>query len=45
VTDRWAVGAALAILGMGGTLLTLYVLSLLMEALKRFAPYDPEREK
>jgi hypothetical protein len=43
VTDPWAVGIALAVLGMGGTLLTLWLLSLLAVLLKRLLPYEPER--
>ncbi len=43
--DTWTVGLALAVLGMGGTLLTLWVLSLLMALLKRLFPYSPENEK
>ena len=45
MTDPWAVGAALAVLGMAGTLLTLGLLSLLTMLLKRLFPYAPEREK
>jgi hypothetical protein len=44
VTDPWAVGAALAVLGMGGTLVTLGLLSLLTVLLKRIFPYSSERE-
>ncbi len=43
--DPWTTGLALAVLGMGGTLLTLGVLSLLMLLLKRLFPYSPENEK
>jgi hypothetical protein len=45
VTDPWAVGTALAVLGMGGTLLTLWLLSFLTMLLKRVLPYTAEREK
>lgn len=45
MTDPWGVGAALAVLGMAGTLLTLLLLSLLTELLKRIFPYAPERER
>ena len=44
MSDPWAVGAALAVLGMGGTLLTLWLLSVLTMLLKRVFPYTPERE-
>ena len=36
-------GLTLAVLGMGGTLLTLYVLSLLAELLKRLFPLEVKR--
>lgn len=42
--DVWAVGATLAILGMGGTLLSLFLLSLLVDVLKRAFPYQPDAE-
>ena len=43
MSDPWADGAALATLGMGGTLFTLALLSLLMALLKRLLPVTPER--
>ena len=45
MTDPLAVGVALAILGMGGTLLSLAFLSLLMVLLKRVFPITPEDTK
>jgi hypothetical protein len=45
VTDPWALGAVLAVLGMAGTLLTLWLLSVLTMLLKRIFPYTPEREQ
>jgi hypothetical protein len=45
VSDPWAVGLVLAVLGMGGTLFTLGLLSLLTILLKRLLPYAPERER
>jgi hypothetical protein len=45
MTDAWAVGSALAVLGMGGTLLTLWLLSLLASLLKRVFPYLPDAEQ
>jgi len=45
MTDPWAVGSALAVLGMGGTLLTLWLLSLLASLLKLLFPYSPDAEK
>jgi hypothetical protein len=43
--DPWAIGFALAILGMGGTVLSLWLISLLIDLLKRVFPYVPESEK
>lgn len=43
--DLWAVGIVLAILGMGGTLVTLLLISWLTVLLKRLFPYAPEREQ
>lgn len=45
MTDALAVGLVLAALGMGGTLFTLWLLSLCIGVLKRLFPYVPEREK
>jgi hypothetical protein len=36
--DKWAFGLTMMIVGMGGTFLTLWVLSLVMDALKKFLP-------
>ena len=41
--DPMTLGLTLAVLEMGGTLLTLYVLSLLAELLKRLFPLEAER--
>ncbi len=43
--DPLTIGVALAILGMGGTLLSLWFISLLIDLLKRVFPYVPENEK
>lgn len=40
MTEPLTLGFTLAILGMGGTLLTLYLLSLLAELLKRLFPVE-----
>ena len=45
MTDPWGVGVVLAVLGMAGTLLTLWLLALLTMLLKRIFPYAPEREQ
>lgn len=42
--DPLALGLTLAILGMGGTLVTLYLMSLVMSLLKRlFPPVEDEQ--
>jgi hypothetical protein len=43
--DPWTIGLALAVLGMGGTVLSLWLISLLIDLLKRVFPYVPESEK
>jgi hypothetical protein len=45
MTDVWAIGFALAILGMGGTFVTLTIISGLIVLLKRVFPYAPEDAK
>ncbi len=40
--DNWTFGITLVVVGMGGTVLTLWILSLLMMALKRVFPYQKE---
>jgi hypothetical protein len=45
VIDPLTTGLALAVLGMGGTLLSLALLSVLVVLLKRVFPYSPENEK
>ena len=39
--DPMTIGIVLALLGMGGTLLSLYLLSLLVSLLKRLFPVEP----
>ena len=43
--DPWSIGAALAVLGMGGTLVSLGLISALIVVLKRALPYSAESEK
>ncbi len=43
--DNWTFGITMLIVGMGGTLLTLWILSLLMGFLKRVFPYKKEGNK
>jgi Na+-transporting methylmalonyl-CoA/oxaloacetate decarboxylase gamma subunit len=42
--DNWTFGITMLVLGMGGTLLTLWILSLLMSLLKWVFPYRKEEE-
>jgi Na+-transporting methylmalonyl-CoA/oxaloacetate decarboxylase gamma subunit len=42
--DNWTFGITMLVLGMGGTLLTLWILSLLMSLLKKVFPYRKEEE-
>jgi Na+-transporting methylmalonyl-CoA/oxaloacetate decarboxylase gamma subunit len=37
-SDKWAFGLTLMIVGMGGTFLTLWVLGLVMDLLKKLLP-------
>jgi Na+-transporting methylmalonyl-CoA/oxaloacetate decarboxylase gamma subunit len=41
--NNWEFGITMLVLGMGGTLLTLWLLSLLMSALKKLFPFREER--
>ncbi len=40
--DNWTFGITMIIVGMGGTLLTLWILSLLMSVLKKLFPLGKE---
>ncbi len=40
--DNWTFGITMLIVGMGGTLLTLWILSLVMSLLKKVFPYQKE---
>jgi hypothetical protein len=42
--DNLTFGVSMVVVGMGGTLLTLWILSLLMLLLKRIFPYKAENE-
>jgi Na+-transporting methylmalonyl-CoA/oxaloacetate decarboxylase gamma subunit len=42
--DNWTFGITMIIVGMGGTLLTLWILSLIMSGLKKAFPYKKEEE-
>jgi len=43
--DNLTFGISIIIMGMGGTLLTLWILSLLMILLKKIFPYKEENEE
>lgn len=40
--DNWTFGITMIVVGMGGTLLTLWILSLLMSVLKKAFPHKEE---
>lgn len=40
--DNWTFGITMTVVGMGGTLLSLWIFSLLMSGLKRCFPYKEE---
>jgi Na+-transporting methylmalonyl-CoA/oxaloacetate decarboxylase gamma subunit len=40
--DNWAFGITMTIVGVGGTFLTLWILSLVMDVLKKVFPLSPE---
>ncbi len=42
--DNWTFGFTMVVVGMGGTILTLYILGLCMTILKKFFPYKKEEE-
>ena len=42
--DNWTFGLTMLIVGMGGTLLTLWILSLIMSLLKKIFPYQREEK-
>ncbi len=42
--DNWTFGITMTVVGMGGTLLSLWIFSLLMSALKHFFPYKEEEK-
>ena len=43
--NNWTFGITMVVVGMGGTLLTLWILSLIMGILKRLFPYKKEEEE
>jgi hypothetical protein len=44
VMDNWTFGVTMMVVGMGGTLLTLWVMSLIMSLLGKLFPYRKEEE-
>jgi hypothetical protein len=40
--DTWTFGWTLALIGMGGTMLVLWILSVLILVIKKLFPYQPE---
>jgi hypothetical protein len=43
--DNWTFGITMVIVGMGGTVLTLWILSLIMSGLKRAFPYQKDEQR
>jgi Na+-transporting methylmalonyl-CoA/oxaloacetate decarboxylase gamma subunit len=43
--DKWSFGITMMIVGVGGTFLTLWVLSLVMILLKKVLPISAEEQK
>ena len=41
--DNWTFGISMIVVGMGGTLLTLWILSLIMGVLKKVFPYKEDK--
>lgn len=43
--DNVTYGLTMTILGMGGTLVSLWIISLAMNLLKKLFPYEPEKKE
>ncbi len=43
--DRMTFGITMLVVGMGGTIATLIIFSLIMAVLKKIFPYRPEKEE
>lgn len=43
--DKWTFGLTMLVVGMGGTIVTLVLFSVIMELLKRVFPLKEEQEK
>ena len=42
--DKWTFGLTMLVVGMGGTLVTLVILSLIMTFMKKIFPYKKEED-
>ena len=42
--DNWSFGLTMMIVGVGGTFLTLWVLGLVVDLLKKLFPLEPHKE-
>jgi hypothetical protein len=43
--DKWTFGVTMLVVGMGGTLLTLGIMSMIIALLKKIFPYKKEAEE
>ncbi len=43
--DRWTFGITMLVVGMGGTIVTLMIFSLIMALMKKIFPYRKEEEE
>ncbi|MFA5180671.1 MAG: OadG family protein [Syntrophales bacterium] len=43
--DKWTFGVTMLVVGMGGTLLTLGIMSVIIALLKKIFPYKKEEEE
>ncbi len=43
--DKWTFGLTMLVVGMGGTIVTLMIFSLIMGLLKKLFPYRKEEEE
>jgi hypothetical protein len=43
--DKWTFGITMLVVGMGGTIATLLIFSLIMAVLKKLFPYRKEEEE
>ncbi|MGD9818096.1 MAG: OadG-related small transporter subunit [Desulfomonilaceae bacterium] len=43
--DNWSFGLTMTVVGLGGTFVTLGILIVFIEGLKKVLPFNPERDK